>query len=938
MQFTTPAFFLVLIPGLLGLAWSWNKVFGLAKSRKVVVFAIRLILLVILVSALAGPQWVQRNVGTAVMFVIDRSDSIADMDKKFADDFVRDAISKLGTDDVAGVVAFGAQPVLDSAVGGRRTFSGIQSKVDGSASNLASAVRLAMATLPSGKGRRLVVLSDGNETQGDALEAAEVASTESLQIDFVSLGTNKRTQEASIVEMRTPSERSVNEPFEIRVVMESLEPQTATLVIDRDGVVVARQPVKLDQGRSTFTLDQKLTKPGFARYRATLEPSQDTDTRNNVGSSFVNVRGNSKVLVLQGDASKFELKNALQSQGLDVQLSGAEGIPNRPEELQQYDAVILNDINATFFNTPQMATLRSAVRDTGIGFAMIGGENSFLPGGWYGSPVAEILPVDLNIRQRKTYPSTSVLMIIDASGSMGAMEDGVQKIQLAAKAGEETVKLLSPIDRLSVCGSSDNIDAVAPMQELKDKEKVISQIKKLRPGMGGIYAEPSVQYAKKLMESEKSRVRHFIFVGDGADVDSYGESLRLVSEMNKEKITTSVIAIGDGKDVPFMKQMALVGGGKFYLALQASKLPSIFTQDVAVMSRSAIEEVTFVPEIRYGVEAVKGFSPGEFPALFAYCLTDARSLARVGMVSPKKDPILATWQFGLGSSLAFMSDAQSRWAGRWVPWEGFGRFWAQSVRSIFRKSTTNDYQIQVDHEGGKGVVQLKATDKLGRPIESSTMNVKVASPNGDPVDVQLTQEAPGSFSGTFPVTELGSYIVSVAEDAPNGQTRVFASGFSVPYPPEYRSYRTNNALLKTMAEATSGKAIDSPADSLRTIPVSGQSMTELWSRFLILALILLPFDVALRRLAIPLSEIFNIFNRKSKAPSDSSATATLQRLNTARMSTEFARAKEAPTNIPKDVEGPKAPPAETPRSPAPTTHVSAASRLLEERRKRRGEK
>src|SRR5205823_7372291 len=109
--------------------------------------------------------------------------------------------------------------------------------------------------------------------------------------------------------------------------------------------------------------------------------------------------------------------------------------------------------------------------DTGIGFAMIGGENSFLPGGWFATPVAEMLPVDLEIKKRESFPSSSVLIICDTSGSMGMTEDGVKKVKLAAKAAAMTIQMLPASTRVGVVASTEGIEFVAPMQELTDKPK-----------------------------------------------------------------------------------------------------------------------------------------------------------------------------------------------------------------------------------------------------------------------------------------------------------------------------------------------------------------------------------------------------------------------------------------------------------------------------------
>lgn len=925
IRFQEPWFALLLLPIAAGLWYTWRSFAGMARARKRAAFVVRALLATLIVLCLTGPVARQQNRGLATMFVLDRSDSVTEREAKRANKFVDEAMRALGPDDVAGVVSFGRYAQVESVPGGRRSLTAFETEVDGSSSDLAGAIRLASASLPEGKGRRIVVLSDGHETRGDALSAVEAAAMEGVQVDVFPLGSDTRRREVTVVELQTPNERRAEEPFDARVLVDSSEAQDAVLVLERDGSIVARQAVRLEKGKSTVVLPQKLTKPGFYRYRATIEPTLDTDNRNNVGASFTSVRGKPQVLVLQGDTSHRELANALQAQGIAVTLRGPAGVPLRAEELQGYDAVFFNDLPASVMEPAQMAMFRAAVRDTAIGFAMIGGEGSFLPGGWFGTPVADILAVDLNVRQRKSFPSTTVLVVVDASGSMAAMEGGVQKIQLAATAAVETVNLLSSLDRVGVAGSTDGIEFVAKIQPLEDKEKVKSEIRKLRPGMGGIYAEPSIRFAKEQLTRQDTKVRHFLLLADGNDVDSYGNSIELITEMRAAKITTSVVSIGDGKDVAFLRAVAAAGGGRFYLARSASKLPAIFTQDVALMSRSAIEELTFVPQVRSYDDALRGLEGG-LPALFAYCLSSPRPLAKTSMVSPKSDPILATWRFGLGESLAFTSDAQARWASRWVAWDGFGQFWAQAARSLSRSITQNEYGFTVRHEGGKGVLEISAKDRLGNPVSVEGLKVRVSGPKGEAQEVSLTQEAPGTFSGKFDASDLGSYIVTASEPGPDGEARVSANGFSVPYPPEYRSFATNTPMLNAITQGSGGRVLKEPREALRPLARPGDSVSELWPLLALAAALLVPLDVATRRLAVPWASVWAWVRRRAYTP---------EAVQEARLSTA-ARHEEAadePSRSQEEAEALSPRPAAPAQGPAQRPS-SAGTQLLERRKAR----
>jgi len=934
MRFTDPIWLLLLIPTVAGLFYTFRHVHGMARGRKRLAFVVRFTLAAFLIVALSGPEAHRPNHGIATIFLLDRSDSIKGDDSKRAEQFVDQAMRQLGPADSAGLIVFGRQAVIDTAPGGRRALGQVLSKVDGSASDLAGAIRLASATFPEGKARRIVVLSDGNETAGDAAEAAQVASTDGIAIDYLPLGIENRQTEASIVDLIAPGEVRVDQPFDLRVLVDSTTAGRGTLEIDRDGQLVKTVPVTLTPGRNSIVVGDKLKQAGFSRYGATLRFDGDHDPRNNIGKGFVVVRGKPRVLVMQEDPSRKELVNALQKAGIDIDIGGPGGVPTRPEQLQRYDAVLFNDINAASLTDSQMKILQAAVRDTGIGFAMIGGENSFLPGGYYGTPIAEVLPVDLNIRQRKSFPSTSVLIVIDCSGSMGMIEDGQVKLRLAAKAAEETVKLMAPQDRVGVAGSTDGIEFVAPMQTLTDKMAVINQIRTIDITGGGIYIGPSVQAAEPVLRAETSKVRHFILLADGNDSTDWRDAMQRVASMRADKITTTVVAIGDGKDVLMLRQLAAAGGGRFYLATKARQLPAIFTQDAAIMSRSAIEEGRFFPKVVGGEEILRGIA--SMPGLLAYCLTDARPLSRIGMRTHKDDPLLATWQYGLGSSLAFTSDAQSRWAKEWVGWEGFEAFWSQAVRSISRRATQNDYQVAVRQEGGKGIIEMKGYDRLGNPLNGESATVRIAAPNGASREVILRQEAPGLFNGSFEASELGSYIVTVAEKDKAGGSRVSASGFSVPYPPEYRSFRPNRPLLAGIAKATKGQELKEPAQALRPAADPGESITELWPLLVFLAALLLPIDVGIRRLAIPLGEIvakvwLRIRGAKREASRQEEVVGRLHQAKQRARANTATPAEGASTQIEERHE-----PVPTVRpDPISRSGTSAATSLLEKKRQRR---
>jgi len=473
------------------------------------------------------------------------------------------------------------------------------------------------------------------------------------------------------------------------------------------------------------------------------------------------------------------------------------------------------------------------------------------------------------------------------------------------------------------------------MQQLTDKQTIINQIEKLYVGGGGIYIQPSMQNGERIMNKETAQVRHFLLMSDGDDAETQEGSIEIALRMRMNKITTSVVAIGKGKDEKFLQSLAAAGGGRYYLADKASKLPAITTQDTSLMSRSAIEEGAFIPKMVAGDEILKGISDSGVPPLLAYCLSDSRPLTHISMRTGKDDPLLATWQYGLGTSMAFTSDAQPRWAIRWASWPGFGAFWSQAARAISRRATLNDYQVSVHQEAGQGKILVKALDKLGNPMTTSDALIRVAMPDGSFHEVTLDQQAPGVYSGNFDAGTIGTYIVTVAESDHAGGKRTAATGFSVPYPPEYSTYRANTPLLSRTSTTTNGLSITNPTQALRQVANPGVSITELWPLFLLFAALLLPVDIGVRRLALPMAEILQkVLARlhRARAPIPVAQQVVVGRLHQAKQRAQMDAPTEAPARV--IIAADERPTEPQSKGGSPTSPGSAANRLLEAKRKR----
>ncbi len=913
MAFNSPLWLLLLVPLSAYTFWMAGRMQGLSRGQRITALTLRLLICALIVGALAGPELRLRTSGQAVAFILDLSDSIPSKDKARAKEFVDEAMKSLKGGDVGSVVVAGADPLLESSAGPSRPIPTIQSQVNPSSSNLAAAVRLGIASLPGSMNRRIVLLTDGNETDGDLIQASEVAAAEGITLDVVSLGSQREKAEAFVAEATAPNDARLGGKAIIRARITADRAMPARLTLDRDGVKRATRTLQLTEGENLVIFEEPVDKLGLSNYRVTLETEEDGDPRNNVGLAILNAKGPSRTLVIESTPQPSALYKALQARGILVSRAIPGSIPTRLADFAQYDAILLNDVNATSLTDNQMKAIQASVRDSGTGFAMVGGENSFLPGGYYMTPIADTLPVDLNIRKRKDLPSTTILIMVDCSGSMQMIEDGLPKIELAKKAAEVTATLLGPYDRLGVAGSSDGIEFVVPVGPLV-KEQAIAGIRRLAVTGGGIYIGPTVSKANTALSADDSKVRHLLILADGADSTDWRDSMVQAADMRRRGITTSVIAFGKGQYLPDLRRLAAIGGGRFYLAEKARQLPAIFSQDAAIVSRSAIEEGAFYPKQTGSDDSIRGLD--EFPALLAYCLSDSRPLARTVLRTHKDDPLLARWQYGLGTSLAFTSDSQPRWARQWVGWEGFDVFWSQLVRGMARRTTQTRYEVEIGQNSGIGTVLVKSPD------EKAPNSVRVIGPDGEPQSVTLEPSAPGEYVGRFQSSKLGSYVVSVVEDSPTGSL-VQVESISRAYPAEYQAAAANMPLLQQAAYSTGGRLLKDEKEAVRPSAKSVVTPVEMWFWCLLAGCLLWPIDIASRRLVL---KGFSL--KRAKAPPVDQAPLT--RLKEAKQRSRTSVKIPAPTwqNSPPEPEVKKQP------SPKTQDSGTTAERLLELKQRR----
>lgn len=847
LSLAQPLWLLLMLPlalGLVALARRTRRPLPALRAR--LSLALRLGTLLLVVLALAALHTWRREDRLAVVFAVDGSRSVGREGRDEARRFLAEASAALPRGDLAGVVAFGSGAMVETFPRERWAAGEVLARPGDDASDLGGAVRLARGLFPPGSGERLVLVTDGVETRGSLAESLAEAPPE-LDVVWVPLSRSK-APEVLVESVRAPDRVASGEPFQVSVTLRASRETEATLRLLRDGSAVSSGRVTLAPGvPNVFQVEQRSGQAaGAVSYEARVAAREDESPENNRASAIVRVEGRPRVLIVDTHPeTAAPLASALGRAGLQVETGGPGALPGDLAGLLPYDGVLLSDVAATHFSEPQLDALRDYVELLGGGLTMLGGPESFGPGGYYRTPVEAVLPVDMEVKDKSSFPSLGLVLLIDKSGSMAGYGE-VAKIEVAKTAAAEVVSLLTSIDRIGIVAFDDAAKWVVPLGPGDAKDDILSLLGTLRAG-GGTDAYPAMTDARKALSGVKTRVKHVILLTDGqlAPRDHEG----LARQMAADGLTLSTVGVGTDADLFTLEKVAEAGKGRFYRAEDVSLLPRIFLREAFRVARTWLVEEPFRPVASGDHALLSGGGP--FPSLRGYVAASEKPGAERLLATHRGDPLLCVWRKGLGKSAAFTSDAKARWGRDWLSWEGYEPFWARLVRWTLRSDAGGRLRVAAEPAGGKLLVSADLLDGSGAFVNGAELRAVVVSPEGRQTFVPLSQTAPGRYEGEVPATTPGACLVAVVRNGRDGPLEGVTVSAVVPYSDEFRGLSREPVVLERLVAAGRVRVVRS-ADRLFEHNAPGAPVrTPLAPLLLCVAAVLAVAEVAVRRLRLP---------------------------------------------------------------------------------------
>ncbi|MBB5150291.1 VWA domain-containing protein [Ureibacillus thermosphaericus] len=819
-----PIFLLLLIPLLGYLIWTWLHHRSLLKRKHGIVFIIRIITIIMLVFAIASPYLLLPVKEEQVLFLIDRSASMAGTEDE-ALKFIEESLREKKETHSVGIYSFASnfqtEAILSKTLEHVPNLSEIREVGE---TNIEQALQLATGIVDKDKATRIVLMTDGLQTKGEVLESITKIAGSKISVDVVPLG-RKISNDVSIQSFTTPQVAYQGEEQTLVTEIESTTDTMGELLLYENDQLIFRETIQLEEGKNVFTYRHKGNKEGLVKYEAYIQTDEDAILENNKLTSITMVQSTPRLLIVSDREEGSPIADMLNPSSIQFEEVSAEELPSSLSYMLKYDAIIFDNVPGHLVGEAKMGVIEQAVKNFGVGFMMVGGENSFGIGGYFKTPIEKLLPVEMEVKGKQQLPSLGLVIVLDRSGSMIGL-----KMELAKEAAVRSVELLREGDTFGLIAFDSHPWEIIETKPLENKDEVTNTILSI-PAEGGTEIYPSLSLAYNNLFDLPLQRKHIILLTDGQSATS-GNYEELIESGKKKHITLSTVAIGHDADRQLLESLSELAGGRFYDVEDETTIPSILSRETAMISRTYIVDDPFYPVIYHSEGWNQLFEKG-VPQMNAYIGTTAKTTANVIAESEKEDPVLAEWQYGLGRTIAFTSDSTGAWTGDWGRWDRWVDFWNTAISRLLPTYNEIAYDIRMDGEGS-----FLITDPTN---QAAFLDVAVVDEYGNELEVHLE---PISASKVRAVADAkpGLVFFRISKD-----DNVYQTGLTVPYSSEYRLQPLNEKLLEEVADKTGGKIVEDPQEVFRKFNEQGATRQSIATIILLVSLLLFFVDITIRR-------------------------------------------------------------------------------------------
>ena len=810
-----------------------------------------------MVLALAGLEVPQRTGASrmAMVVALDESRSIAPDQRAWMIRQLARISRSMNPRDRLAVIGFGRDTSLLTPLGDPRLATGQGATADPNATDLAGALTTAQGVYPADDEKRLLILSDGDETVGHALDELPAVAQQGIRI-FTAAPPPPAAARVSLTNFQAPAtvRADTSFAFHLDIENEAAHQVSARLKLSGAGAVLGAQQINLAPGMNRFELPYRVGRRGAWLMKAELSVPPPMVAVNPVAETALSVVPPPRVLVIASSPPD-SLIDSLKLRHYEVASAAPRGLPIRATDYLGYQAVIIANVPAEALDDDVQDALNHYVADYGGGLVVTG--DSLRDYKFHGSQLEKTLPV--TFQAQPPPPSRepiAVYLLIDRSNSMSynsrspAVRDG-ERIRYAKQAAIALLNQLDDTDSAGVIAFDSDAYVIGHLHTLAEgRGELEARVARLEPG-GGTDFMGALTIAENEILASNIAVREVILLTDGDTNRQYSEHQQLMADFARNHIPVSTIRIGPDLDnLRLLQDFASATGGVFYRVEDITKLPQLLvhlTHEAQEYKRHQHARI----DLGNPSSVLSGIRPRDIPPIDFFAFTRSKEgsetplIVRQGSISA---PLIATWQYELGRSAVFAADPDSMGSLAWIRWNRYAEFWSQLISWVSREGDSGPFSLHLRNStDGSFEIEAQKVDQL--PV--SNLFCRITGPGRD-FDVAMTQVGSSLYHGESSPLARGTYNLALmikAGDTENVLLRreVAMAGPDAADSAEMRLRPPDFALLRQLAQATGG-GFNAPVSNI--LSPRGAMVTtyrSLDSTLLPLAIFLLLAEVFVRR-------------------------------------------------------------------------------------------
>ena len=730
---------------------------------------------------------------------------------------------------------------------------------DDSATNLEQALVYAKSLFTNPESGKIVVLTDGIETDGNAMNAVASLAMDGITVDFADYSEEQTDNEVQPIQVNlTDDVISVGENNQIELTVQSTSKTDALITFYDNGEEVESGYIELVEGSNSLFFTHSFDTAGLHELRFEVEGVDDTLTQNNIFYSYVYIDVADNILILQRENEAQKIQQLFEDK-FNVTVMNISDAPTSLDRLRDYDQIILMNIANADMPEGFAEILNDYVNDIGGGLLTVGGtktENGEPVANVYnredmeGSLYQDMLPV---LAEDYT-PPIAVILVIDISGSMSSVgSSGKTLMEEAKESAKEGLRALDTRDYVGIVTFGDNANTVLDLTPVSEMRKIETAIDKIDYEMAGTVYSNGLERAGMLLKAMAGGVnkKHIIFISDGEPTPGDYMYLEKTETNRAAGITTSCISyVGS---VSVMESIADAGGGKNYSAKDGQALAEAIKADIGAPEIREFEYVTFQPEFGDYSSILAGINENEIPTLDGFYGAKLKSDAQSILVGEYNQPIYAEWKYGNGKVGSFMCDLNGYWSEAFIDDTVGQQILLNIVSSLFPNESVavDEIELTVKRDNYTVSTNIYTSVEEGETIRLIVRKAENGSYDKTVLQTINVDNFNGNQTVCFDITKGGIYEIEAQKlDADENVVASNLAYTEFSYSKEYDPFlkqEDNKAFIAGLAETGGGNRISEAAEVFADLVKSFYRTFDPRGIFAITVIVSLLLDVAVRK-------------------------------------------------------------------------------------------